>query len=185
MFDIHIDSICLSASRQINALKRLSKFLDESSRLLIYKSMMTSSNGNIFRVTGLRWIPRTKASDADLWCFLDLCLNKRLRKQSWGWWFETLSCSLWRHCNAFVLSTFSYSPITWIFCANRNNLKLEKLQERALRFVFSDFTSTYEELLKRGHFLPLSIYRLKFLEVYKCVNNLNPPYLNNLFITKI
>ena len=23
----------------------------------------------------------------------------RLRKQSWGWWFETLSCSIWRHCN--------------------------------------------------------------------------------------
>ena len=38
--------------------------------------MMTSSNGNIFRVTGPlcgeftghRWIPRTKASDAELWC---------------------------------------------------------------------------------------------------------------------
>ena len=27
-------------------------------------------------------------------------LNKRLSKQSWGWWFETPSCSLWRHCNA-------------------------------------------------------------------------------------
>ena len=43
---------------------------------LIY--MMTSSNGNIFRVTGHlcgkftgpRWISRTKASDAELWCFL-------------------------------------------------------------------------------------------------------------------
>ena len=41
-------------------------------------NMMTSSNGNIFRVTGPlcgeftgpRWIPRTKASDAELWCFL-------------------------------------------------------------------------------------------------------------------
>ena len=40
--------------------------------------MMTSSNGNIFRVTGLsceefsghRLIPDTKASDAELWCFL-------------------------------------------------------------------------------------------------------------------
>ena len=39
---------------------------------------MTSSNGNIFRVTGPlcgeftghRWIPLTKASDAELWCFL-------------------------------------------------------------------------------------------------------------------
>ena len=40
--------------------------------------MMTSSNGNIFRITGHlcgeftghRWIPLTKASDAGLWCFL-------------------------------------------------------------------------------------------------------------------
>ena len=31
--------------------------------------------------------------------FFDLCLNKRLSKQPWGWWFETLSRSLWRHCN--------------------------------------------------------------------------------------
>ena len=31
--------------------------------------------------------------------FFDLCLNKRLRKQSWGWWFETLPRPLCRHCN--------------------------------------------------------------------------------------
>ena len=41
-------------------------------------SMMTSSNGSIFRVTGHlcgeftghQWIPLTKTSDAELWCFL-------------------------------------------------------------------------------------------------------------------
>ena len=31
--------------------------------------------------------------------FFDLRLKKRLSKQSWGWWSETLSCPLWRHCN--------------------------------------------------------------------------------------
>ena len=31
--------------------------------------------------------------------FFDLRLNKRLRKQSWGWWFETLSRPLRRHSN--------------------------------------------------------------------------------------
>ena len=42
---------------------------------------MTSSNGNIFCVTGHlcgeftgpRRIPRTKASDAELWCFFFIC----------------------------------------------------------------------------------------------------------------
>ena len=31
--------------------------------------------------------------------YFDLRPNKRLSKQSWGWWLETLSCSLLRHCN--------------------------------------------------------------------------------------
>ena len=31
--------------------------------------------------------------------FFDLRLNKQLSKQSGGWWFETPSCPLWRHCN--------------------------------------------------------------------------------------
>ena len=44
---------------------------------IFVSSVMTSSNGNIFRVTGHlcgeftchRWIPRAKASDAELWWF--------------------------------------------------------------------------------------------------------------------
>ena len=31
--------------------------------------------------------------------FFDLRLNKRFSKQSWGWWFETPSRCLLRHCN--------------------------------------------------------------------------------------
>ena len=31
--------------------------------------------------------------------FFDLRPNKRLGKQTWGWWFETPSRLLWRHCN--------------------------------------------------------------------------------------
>ena len=81
--------------------------------------MMTSSNSNIFRVTGPlcgesngdRWIPHTKFSDAELWCFIDLRLNKRLSKQSWCWWFETPSCSLWRHCN--VCCVVLMASIRW------------------------------------------------------------------------
>ena len=41
--------------------------------------------------------PATQSFDV----FFDLRLNKRFSKQSWGWWFETPSHSLWRHCNIF------------------------------------------------------------------------------------
>ena len=47
--------------------------------------------------TGHRWIPLTKENDVELWCFLFFV--KRLSKQSTRQWFETLSRSLWRHCN--------------------------------------------------------------------------------------
>ena len=77
--------------------------------VVINVGMMASSNGNIFRVTGPlcgeeitgefpSQRPVTRNFDV---CF-DLRLNKRLRKQSWGWWFETPSRPLWRHSNGFA-----------------------------------------------------------------------------------
>ena len=77
--------------------------------IYIHKCMMTSSNGNIFRVTGPLCgeftgpgefppqRPLTRSFDV----FFDLRLNKRLSKQPWGWWFETPSWSLWRYCDDF------------------------------------------------------------------------------------
>ena len=72
--------------------------------------MMTSSNGNIFRVTGHLCgeftgpgeFPAQRPVARSFDVFFDLCLNKRLSKQSWGWWCETLSRSLWRHRNVNV-----------------------------------------------------------------------------------
>ena len=75
-----------------------------------YCSMMTSSNGTIFRVTGLLCgeftgpgeIPAQRQVTRILDGFFDLRLNKRLSKQPWGWWFETPPWSLWRHCNGLL-----------------------------------------------------------------------------------
>ena len=67
--------------------------------------MMTSSDGNIFRVTGhlcgefTGEFPTERPVRRSFDVFFDLRLNKQLSKQSWGWWFETLSGSLWRQCN--------------------------------------------------------------------------------------
>ena len=68
-------------------------------------AMMTSSNGNIFRVTGHLCgeftgpgeFPAQRPVTRSFDVFFDLRLNKRLSKQPWGWWFETPSWSLWRH----------------------------------------------------------------------------------------
>ena len=73
--------------------------------------MMTSSNGNIFRVTGHLCgeftgpgeFPAQRPVTRSFDVFFDLRLNKRLSKQSWGWWFETQSCPLWRQCNVIII----------------------------------------------------------------------------------
>ena len=43
--------------------------------------------------------PVTRSFDV----YFDLRPNERLGKQSWGWWFETLSSPLWRHRNVWSL----------------------------------------------------------------------------------
>ena len=44
--------------------------------------------------------------------FFDLRLNKRLSKQSGGWWFEMPSRSLWRHCNENGFENYTFKIAT-------------------------------------------------------------------------
>ena len=52
--------------------------------------------------------PVTRSFDV----YFDLRPNKRLSKQSWGWWLETISCSLWRHCNVIAV-LYALSCCIW------------------------------------------------------------------------
>ena len=69
--------------------------------------MMTSSNGTFSALLAIcagnspvpGEFPTQRPVTRSFDLFFDLRLNKRLSKQSWGWWFETLSCPLWRHRN--------------------------------------------------------------------------------------
>ena len=69
--------------------------------------IMTSSNENIFRVTGLcegnplvtSGFPSQRSVMQSFDVFFDLRLNNRLSKQSRCQWFEMPLRSLWHHCN--------------------------------------------------------------------------------------
>ena len=95
--------------------------------LKIGSVLMTSTNGSIFRVTAIcagnspvpGEFPVHRPVTRSFHVFFDLRLNKPLSKQSWGWWFETLSPPLWRHCNDCALQIRGnyltmYSCIKWI-----------------------------------------------------------------------
>ena len=67
----------------------------------------------------------------------------------------------------------------WHFCGIGNTRKMEKVQERALRFVYKDFNSSYEQLLAKGEHSTLYLTRIRYIatEFYKCMNQINPLYL--------
>ena len=78
-------------------------------------TMMTSSNGNIFRVTGPLCgeftgpgeFPTQRPVTRSFDVFFDLRPNKQLSKQPRGWWFETPPWSLWRQCNTHTATAWS------------------------------------------------------------------------------
>ena len=66
----------------------------------IFSALLALCAGNS-PVTGEFPAQRSVTRSFDV--FLGLRLNRRLGKQPWGWWFETPSCPLWRHCNDTIL----------------------------------------------------------------------------------
>ena len=125
IFDTHISNICKKASKQLNVLKRIGKYLCKLGKLNVYYS--------------------------------------------------------------FVLSDFNYCPLTWHFCGEVNTKKIEKrIQERALRFIYRDYSSSYESLLIKSQFPPLRVRRLRtmMLEAFKILNKQTPVYLQDLLTFK-
>ncbi len=64
--------------------------------------------------------------------------------------------------------------------------KIEVIQERALRFMFNDKTSTYSSLLEKCNYTTLHIRHIKAIasEVFKSLDNLNPNFRNKIFQEK-
>ena len=95
-------SLTVKHARQVSLLW---SFERQQSNFMNHHCIMTSSNGNIFHVTGplcgefTSEFPTQRPVTRSFDVFFDLHLNKRLSKQSWGWWFETPSPSLWCHCS--------------------------------------------------------------------------------------
>ena len=48
--------------------------------------------------------------------------------------------------NSFISSNFNYCPLAWHFCSVTTTNKLEKVQERALRFINNDYSSSLSKL---------------------------------------
>ena len=96
--------------------------------------------------------PVTRSFDV----FFEFSLNKRLSKESWGWWSETSLHSLWRHCNDIRShgTTYHNTSLEWLFWA----VHFDKWTWVVKHLVAHQYTSLVPHLIgPPSHWFPISL----------------------------
>ena len=65
--------------------------------------------------------------------------------------------------SSFFNSQFKYCPLVWMFHSRLINSKINRLHESVLRIVFSDFKSSFENLLEKDGVVPIHTKNLQIL----------------------
>ena len=73
--------------------------------------------------------------------------------------------------------------MVWHFSSAKSAQKIEKIQERALKFLYNDNNSSYEDLLRKAdkNFMHVSRLRSLCIEIYKTIKKLNPTFMQEIF----
>ena len=73
-----------------------------------------------------------------------------------------------------------------MFHERKSNNKINKIHEKALRIMHKDSASNFEELLIKSNSVSVHRRNLQLLltEIYKTINNLNPSFMAEVFVTK-
>ena len=87
---------------------------------------------------------------------------------------------------AFIESQFNYCPLIRMFHSRTLNNKINRLHVKALRIVYRDCESKFDELLEKdGSFsIHLRIIQTLAIEMFKFLNGLSPQKLNQVFQVK-
>ena len=87
---------------------------------------------------------------------------------------------------SFIMSHFSYCPLIWMFHDRAANSRINKIHERALRIVYRDTESSFDELLAKDNSVSVHQRNLQLLmiEIYETKNSLNPPFMEDIFVER-
>ena len=85
---------------------------------------------------------------------------------------------------ALTQSKFKYCPLVWMFHRRQINDKVNKLHKKALRIVYNDTITSFEELLVQDKTFTIDHQKIQSLaiEMYKIVNNLPGRNLSEFFV---
>ena len=87
---------------------------------------------------------------------------------------------------SFVCSNFNYCPLVWYFSSSKSLQKIERIQERALRFLYNYHKSSYDDLLITSKKCTMQLARQGTLciEIFKTIKNLNPTFIQCIFSSR-
>ena len=85
-----------------------------------------------------------------------------------------------------LYSNFNYCPLVWYFSSAKSLEKIEKIQERALRYLYNDHLSSYSELLEKSERSTMHVSHLRVLciDIFKTLVQLNPSFMSDIFKIK-
>ena len=85
--------------------------------------------------------------------------------------------------NAFITSYFSYASAVWMFHSRKLNNRINEIHERALRLVYKDYISSFDDLLAKENSFKIHHRNLQKLaiEIFKVKKGIAPAIMNNIF----
>ena len=88
--------------------------------------------------------------------------------------------------NAFINSQFSYCPLIWMCHSRTTHSLINNIHERALRIVYKDSISSFEQPLEKSGSVSIHHRNLQVLaiEIYKALNELSSLLMSDLFKLK-
>lgn len=85
--------------------------------------------------------------------------------------------------HSFIKSQFSYCPLLLMFCSKELNNKINSIHKRALRIVYLDYKSSFEELLEKDKSVTIHQRNIQLLAIvlFKVVNEQGADIIWDLF----
>ena len=85
--------------------------------------------------------------------------------------------------NAYFMSQFGYCPLVWMNHSRTLNKRIIGLHKRVLSLVYSNFSSSFSELLEKNKSVTIHHRNLQTVayEAFKVKNNMVPEILTEIF----